>query len=114
MTVSGKRRLVHRMAWIDKHGPIPEGQEVRHKCDNRLCCNVDHLELGTRSDNMRDMVDRGRCANTAAKLTGEQVGEIKRRLETGTELHKDIAADYGISRTIVTRINNGKIWQTYL
>lgn len=34
--------------------------ELRHKCDNRLCCNPSHLETGTRQQNVDDMISRGR------------------------------------------------------
>ena len=50
----------HRDAWAKAHGPIPKGLEVRHKCDNPPCINIEHLEIGTRADNMRDMMERGR------------------------------------------------------
>lgn len=53
----------HRIAWIVTHGLIPEGLLVCHKCDNRLCCNPDHLFLGSRLDNVQDMVTKGRNAS---------------------------------------------------
>ena len=43
----------HRVAWELKHGPIPEGMEIHHKCGNKLCINVRHLELTTRKDHRR-------------------------------------------------------------
>jgi len=58
--VDGERRLVHRLAWEEANGPIPEGMFVCHSCDQRLCYNVEHLFLGTASDNSRDMIDKGR------------------------------------------------------
>lgn len=36
------------------HGPIPEGMVVHHKCYNRACYNIDHLELRTQRDNILD------------------------------------------------------------
>lgn len=50
----------HRVAWILAHGPIPNGLWVLHKCDVRRCCNPSHLFLGTVSDNVQDMLRKGR------------------------------------------------------
>ena len=54
---------VHRIVWMQDNDQIPDGLEVRHKCDNRACCNIEHLELGTRSDNVQDIIKRGRGRN---------------------------------------------------
>lgn len=36
--------MYHRYVWELVNGPIPDGYEINHKCKNRACCNVDHLE----------------------------------------------------------------------
>lgn len=45
----------HRKAWILTHGAIRGEFCVNHRCDNAVCCNPDHLYLGTRADNMVDL-----------------------------------------------------------
>jgi hypothetical protein len=39
------RRLAHRWAWEQAHGPIPEGMHIHHLCGTRACVNVEHMEL---------------------------------------------------------------------
>lgn len=51
----GKQTRAHRAMYMAAKGPIPDGMHVCHTCDVRHCINPDHLWIGTRSDNMRDM-----------------------------------------------------------
>jgi hypothetical protein len=62
-------RAVHRVVWTILHGDPGKGMDVCHTCDVRHCCNPDHLWLGTRSQNLRDMVAklRGPCGQKAAQ-----------------------------------------------
>jgi hypothetical protein len=43
--VGGRALRAHRHAWESEHGPIPDGHVVHQACGNRLCVNVEHLEL---------------------------------------------------------------------
>lgn len=52
--------FTHRLAWALEHGPIPPGMCICHHCDNPPCCRPEHLFLGTRADNNRDMFAKGR------------------------------------------------------
>ena len=51
----GHRQKVYQLIAWALAGDIPRhGLVVRHKCDNRLCINPDHLEVGTQSANLVD------------------------------------------------------------
>ena len=62
------RQYAHRIAYEKANGPIPAGMVVRHKCDNRRCCNPEHLIVGTQKDNVHDAIARGRVLTGARWL----------------------------------------------
>lgn len=112
----GKQRRAHRLAWEFERGPIPDGLFVCHKYDVPTCCNVDHLFLGTNSDNMRDCIRKGRKnmpngeqINTA-KLTAKQVIEIRRLLAAGAT-HIELGQRYGVDHTSISHIELRKTWK---
>lgn len=49
---NGVLEMYHRTVWIKANGPIPEGFEVDHKCRNRACCNVEHLQVLDRDSHL--------------------------------------------------------------
>lgn len=50
----------YRFIWEYFHGPMPEGTEPDHLCNNRACCNPAHIEPVTHSENQRRSYSRGR------------------------------------------------------
>lgn len=79
---------------------IPEGLFVRHKCDNPICCNPLHLELGTPKDNSQDMVKRCRHAKSGFRPPTETVIALIRKKLT----YKQVGVKLGISDNTVGRI----------
>jgi HNH endonuclease len=59
-SLAGQSMPAPRVAWILTFGPIPEGQDVLHTCDNPPCVNPVHLFLGTDVDNAQDAIRKGR------------------------------------------------------
>lgn len=56
--VEGKHCATHRVSFFLANRYLPP--VVRHMCDNPICVNPHHLEGGTQSQNMQDVVQRGR------------------------------------------------------
>ena len=108
--------FVHREVWREHNGNISSGFCVRHSCDNPSCININHLSIGTHTDNMRDMSLRGRKAifhgsdSPVAKLDEEKVRQIKKRLALG-HTQAEIARDFGVSRPNIGYIKRGLNWK---
>lgn len=114
--------------WFLLDAPPTAGKEACHKCDNKLCVRPSHIFIGTRSDNERDKVSKGRhntrpgCLamlavrrihrgqnNHACKLTEAEALEAKncpRKRGLATALAKRL----GVSLTVICDIRDGKRW----
>lgn len=113
----GRQTTAHRVSYRLANGPIPAGQQVLHTCDNPLCVKPSHLFLGTQLDNMRDMISKGRQAtghklnhsdqtgelNANAKLTNDQVAEMRRLFAAGVS-QADLMRSFGTTRANVNCI----------
>lgn len=88
----GKRYAAHRISFMLHHGDIPDGMVVRHRCDNSVCTNPDHLELGTAAQNVQDKIRRERSrAKINAKM--EQVAVAFGNIEDAVYYLFDKLAD---------------------
>lgn len=112
MKVKGKWRGAHTVSYEETKGPVPDGLSVLHRCDVRACIEPAHLFCGTHQENMADMVAKGRQAKGAkhgsAQLTIEQVSEIR----SGVISQRKLAKKFGVSRSHVSRIQNGINWRS--
>lgn len=106
----------HRYSFLIHKGEIPYGLSVLHSCDVRCCVNPGHLSLGTQTENIADM-DRKKRRNNAkgelqgfSKITEKQAIEIKTLYSTGNYRQKDIAEMFGVNRSVVSCIANGRTW----
>jgi len=115
--IQGKSMGAHRAIWILLNGPLRPDQHVCHRCDNPPCVNPDHLFIGTRSDNMRDCVAKGRKnpahpkgeSHPRSRLTEASVRAMRVESMRGDSTSV-LSERYGISASQVQRIIAGKRW----
>jgi hypothetical protein len=121
----------HRVAWELTHGPVDDGLQVCHKCDNPPCCNPSHLFVGSKSENAFDALRKGRLripvpnfvrtpgVAPGARLTVEQVLEIRAQWNAAGArataiMLGTLAEQYGVSRTAIYYIVTGHSWRFLL
>ncbi len=127
--------------WIHSGKPeFKEGYDVSHKCDNKECCNPEHLEYITHEQNCLDAVARVRTllpekpkregnfiASGGSWKKGEQSGEnnvnskldwvkvraIRARHKAGLKYGelKKMAAEYGIAYNTIQKIVDNSLWK---
>jgi len=118
----GECYRAHRYAWLVERGEIGS-QCVLHHCDNRRCVNPTHLYLGGAGDNIQDAWDRDRRPTPTppenpqtvrgeehpnSKLSESDV--IEMRELSGDVSQKELAAEYEISQSMVSKIIRREKW----
>jgi hypothetical protein len=124
-SVDGRAWRAHRWGYEHFVGPIPEGHGVLHTCDDPPCQNPAHWFTGTDADNNHDMIAKNRARyltgdnhparrhperisrgerHYAAKLSDNQVAELRQLWATGRYLQRELALRFGIRQSHVSRL----------
>ena len=119
---NGKWRTIGVHRWVMEQllgRRLHPKEVILHACDNPPCYRIDHLSVGTLASNNADMIRKKRNkkppqnvfrgeAHPMAKLTQEQVDEIRRRKkENGAAL----AREFGVNKSTVYRVRKGIRWK---
>lgn len=113
----GRKTLVHRVAAELSGMDLSTGLLVLHKCDNPLCCNPDHLFLGTTQDNSDDMIVKGRLVTLrgderkSPKLREDQVLEIRKIYSEGGVTQRQLAKKYNVDQRLIWGVVNREFWK---
>jgi hypothetical protein len=119
----GHQVNTHRVSWELSNGKIPNGLCVLHKCDNPPCVRPDHLFLGTKQDNVTDMINKGRRGNPNPvktrsgehhpnhKLTNADVIAMRERYSRGGISAAALARIYKIDATAAWRVVTRRTWK---
>jgi hypothetical protein len=94
----------HVMAWELTYGPMPEGMQGNHTCDNAWCCNPKHCYPGTQQENMEDLLYAEKRAGRKAVLSDSSINEIEQLLNRMPQI--EIASMFHISPSVVSAIRH--------
>lgn len=74
ISIDNTTSAVHLVVYTHFYGYIPSGKQVDHTCNNRRCCNPDHLELVSHKENQKRRAERQK-ANSCPKPTNAPQGK---------------------------------------
>lgn len=110
--LNGKTTVATRVAYQLRIGPIPDGMNVCHHCDNRRCCRPDHFFLGTQKQNCDDAKAKDRHTRGErqgnAKLTDDDVRFIRSQADAMTQTA--LAEMFGIRQSTIWVIIRRRAW----
>lgn len=112
---AGSVTTAHRVSWmIDAKRPVPTGLDVCHTCDNRPCVNPSHLFPGSREENMRDMVKKGRhrtglrTSSNVSRVDAIRLSLDEKLLAHAAVLNgesrRSVAKRFGVSATAINTL----------
>lgn len=99
----GRQDMAHRVSYKLFVGAIPANHDVCHKCDNPACINPGHLFVGTRSDNMQDMAQKGRHSSPR-KLSPAKERKVRHLYASGNFSQSQLGQMFGMSQTGIGKL----------
>lgn len=118
--VDGEHRkyiLAHRFSLMLKLDTETLNGWCLHSCDNKACCNPNHLRLGTYYDNLNDALKRDRFAHQLgeahgrALLTEDQVRWIREEYPKGKYSHNKLAKMFKVGATTISDVIHRRKWK---
>jgi len=120
LKIEGEMVSAHRYAWSSVNGPVPDSMMILHKCDNKLCCNPEHLYCGTAKDNMRDKSRRCRMPSIPPEVLGAgmvklhegEIWLIRKLWKEGKQFltQTKIAKMFKVTQSTISHIVNSTSW----
>ena len=109
--------MAHRVMYVlSAHETIETDDVIMHTCDRPSCCNPRHLVKGTQKENIQDKMNKGRdCLrfgehNHCAKLTAENVIDIRTRFKKGGITQRELGEEYGLKHQSISDIVRRRNW----
>jgi hypothetical protein len=128
--IAGRTVKAHRVAYLLHTGEDPVGFLVCHRCDNRKCCNPNHLFKGSSLDNNADRDRKGRTSHGPnhmghvpaenlprgithgmSKMNDDIVRRIRHEYASGNISQVVLSAKYGLHQTQISKIIRRLTWR---
>jgi len=105
---------LHRIEYCKEHGLTLEdlkGKVLLHTCDNPRCIRVSHLVMGTQAENMADMASKGRSVGGEKHHNAAFTVAVVAAVRDAQGTQREIAREFNMSQSNVSRIRSGKAWE---
>lgn len=129
--LNGKRTLAHWFLLDEKPDP-KNGKIACHSCDNPACVNPDHIFIGSYSDNMKDMIQKGRHRPEVRRKRCEEMRNRRRSFAGSSNpfsifteeqaliikscpgvrgYRRKLAKAFGVSETSIKEVRSKRAWK---